>query len=44
VPDSELPNIFPNIDNFTSGPYANAIASPSFANFTRTIPGLMSGV
>lgn len=44
VADADLPAIFPNIDNFTLGPYATAGASPTFANFTRTIPGLMSGV
>ena len=44
VGDSELPMIFPNIDNFASGPFANAVASPTFANFGRVIPGLMSGV
>jgi len=44
VPSGELQTIFPNIDNFTSGPFATAGASPTFANFTRTIPGLMSGV
>lgn len=44
VPDAELPVIFPNIDNFSSGPFANVGASPTFANFSRIVPGLMSGV
>lgn len=44
VSNTELPMIFPNIDNFASGPFANAVASPTFANFGRVIPGLMSGV
>jgi uncharacterized protein (DUF1501 family) len=44
VPDDEITTIFPNIDNFTTGPFANAIASPTFASFTRIVPGLMNGV
>lgn len=46
VPSNELGTIFPNLGNFTSGvgPFANAVASPTFASFTPTIPGLMSGV
>lgn len=44
VDDGNLPLIFPNIDNFTSGPFANAGASPTFANFNRVIPGLFSGI
>ena len=44
VSDLELPTIFPNIDNFVTGPHANATSSPTFASFTRTIPGLMNGV
>ncbi len=41
VPDAELPTIFPNIDNFATGPFANAVATPTFAQFGRTIPGLL---
>lgn len=44
VDDGNLPLIFPNIDNFTSGPFANAGVSPTFANFNRVIPGLFSGI
>jgi uncharacterized protein (DUF1501 family) len=44
VPDADLPVIFPNIDNFSSGPFANVGASPTFANFSRIVPGLMNGV
>ena len=44
VANGDLPTLFPNIDNFASGPYANATASPTFAHFSRTIPGLMNGV
>ncbi|MCK7594766.1 DUF1501 domain-containing protein [Pseudomarimonas salicorniae] len=44
VADSDLPSIFANIDNFASGPYANAAATPTFAHFSRTIPGLMNGI
>lgn len=44
VANADLPTIFPNLDNFFSGPFANAIATPTFANFSRTIPGLMNGV
>ena len=44
VADGDLPAIFPNIDNFASGPFANAGATPTFAHFGRTIPGLMDGV
>ena len=44
VSDSDLPTIFPNIDNFVSGPNANASTTPTFANFSRIIPGLMNGV
>jgi uncharacterized protein (DUF1501 family) len=44
VADAELPAIFPNIDNFASGPFANASATPTFAHFARTLPGLMHGI
>ena len=44
VADDELPTIFPNIDNFAAGPYANADATPTFAYFNRIVPGLMNGV
>jgi uncharacterized protein (DUF1501 family) len=44
VANADLPLIFPNLDNFASGPFANAGATPTFAYFNRTIPGLMSGV
>jgi uncharacterized protein (DUF1501 family) len=44
VADTDLPTIFPNIDNFVTGPFANAVSSPSFANFSRIVPGLMNGV
>lgn len=44
VDDNELPTIFPNIDNFANGPYANAGATPTFAYFNRIVPGLMNGV
>lgn len=44
VPFADLPTIFPNIDNFASGPFANAGATPTFSYFSRTIPGLMAGV
>jgi uncharacterized protein (DUF1501 family) len=44
VPTGELGSIFPNLVNFTSGPFANAGVSPTFASFTPTIPGLMNGV
>lgn len=44
VADSELPALFPNIDNFVTGSHANPVASPTFASFTRTIPGLIAGV
>ncbi len=44
VSNGDLPTLFPNIDNFATGPFANASASPTFANFGRTIPGLMNGV
>jgi uncharacterized protein (DUF1501 family) len=48
VEDAELPLLFPNIDNFVTGPHANDdppdFASPTFASFTRTIPGLLAGV
>jgi hypothetical protein len=44
VSNLDLPTIFPNIDNFVTGPHANAGSSPTFANFSRTIPGLMNGV
>lgn len=46
VPANELGAIFPNLGNFTDGigPFANAAASPTFASFTPTIPGLMSAV
>jgi uncharacterized protein (DUF1501 family) len=44
VSSGELPTIFPNIDNFATGPFANATATPTFAYFNRIIPGLMNGV
>ncbi|MGE3104850.1 MAG: DUF1501 domain-containing protein [Lysobacterales bacterium] len=44
VDDANLPAIFPNIDNFASGPFANAAATPTFAHFNRVIPGLLAGV
>jgi uncharacterized protein (DUF1501 family) len=44
VSNTDLPAIFPNIDNFATGPFATAGATPTFANFNRIIPGLMSGV
>ena len=44
VDDSNLPLLFPNIDNFASGPFANAGASPTFANFNRVIPNLITGL
>lgn len=44
VADAELPMLFPNIDNFADGPFANATATPSFAAFDRLIPGLMAGI
>ena len=44
VDNSNLPLVFPNIDNFASGPFANATASPTFAHFNRVIPGMFSGI
>ena len=44
VSDVDIPTIFPNIDNFVTGPFANPVSSPSFANFSRIVPGLMNGV
>ncbi len=44
VSDGELPTLFPNIDNFVSGPFANPVATPTFANFSRIVPGLLNGV
>ncbi|MEM9304678.1 MAG: DUF1501 domain-containing protein [Pseudomonadota bacterium] len=44
VADADLPAIFPNIDNFVSGPFADAAVTPTFASFTRTVPGLVAGV
>jgi hypothetical protein len=41
VDDAVLPAIFPNIDNFASGPLANEAATPSFAYFDRVVPGLL---
>ena len=43
VDDGRLLEIFPNLDNFASGPFANAGASPSFSYFSRVIPGLLNG-
>jgi uncharacterized protein (DUF1501 family) len=40
VSDAQLPDIFPNIDRFATGPFANATDSPTFARFGRTIPFL----
>lgn len=44
VSNADLPSIFPNIDNFATGPFANPVATPTFANFSRIVPGLMNGV
>jgi len=44
VDNSNLPLIFPNIDNFATGPFANAASTPTFANFNRVIPNLMAGI
>jgi uncharacterized protein (DUF1501 family) len=44
VDNTNLPLVFPNIDNFTTGPFANAGASPTFANFNRVIPGMFPGI
>jgi uncharacterized protein (DUF1501 family) len=44
VPSNELTTIFPNLGNFTTGPFANAGASPTFASFSQIVPGLMNGV
>ncbi|MBD8527913.1 DUF1501 domain-containing protein [Pseudomarimonas arenosa] len=46
VSNSDLPVLFPNIDNFTLGghPNANPASTPTFANFSRIIPGMMNGV
>lgn len=44
VASADLPSIFPNLDNFASGPFANAGATPTFAYFNRIVPGLMNGV
>jgi uncharacterized protein (DUF1501 family) len=44
VDDANIPTIFPNIDNFASGPLATGALSPSFAYFSRVIPGLLNGV
>lgn len=40
VTDTQLPEIFPNIDRFATGPFANAAATPTFASFGRTLPFL----
>jgi uncharacterized protein (DUF1501 family) len=44
VDNSNLPEVFPNIDNFVTGPYASAALSPTFANFSRVIPGMFPSV
>ncbi len=44
VDNTNLPLIFPNIDNFATGPFASAALTPQFANFNRVIPGLLAGV
>lgn len=44
VSDGDLLTLFPNLDNFRTGPVGNPSASPTFAYFSRTIPGLMQGV
>ena len=44
VDNSNLPLIFPNIDNFATGPFANAGASPTFAYFNRVVPNLCTGI
>lgn len=44
VDNANLPLVFPNIDNFTTGPFANAGVSPTFANFNRVIPGIFAGI
>lgn len=41
---ARLLEIFPNLDNFASGPFASSAQSPSFAYFSRVIPGLLNGV
>lgn len=44
VDDANLPVLFPNIDNFATGPFANAGASPTFAYFNRFVPNLIPGI
>ncbi len=44
VDNSNIPAIFPNIDNFVTGPFASAGLSPTFANFNRVIPGMFAGI
>lgn len=41
VAASDLPAIFPNLDNFASGAFASAALSPTFAYFSPVIPGLL---
>jgi len=44
VPADELSTLFPNLDNFVDGPFANTTATPAFSHFSPVIPGLMAGV
>lgn len=44
VDNSNLPLVFPNIDNFATGPFASAGATPTFAYFNRVIPNLIAGI
>ncbi|HET7843279.1 MAG TPA: DUF1501 domain-containing protein [Xanthomonadales bacterium] len=44
VDNANIPTLFPNIDNFATGPFANAGASPTFAYFNRVVPNLIPGV
>jgi len=41
---ANIPTLFPNIDNFATGPYANAGLSPTFAYFNRYVPNLIPGI
>jgi len=44
VDNANIPTLFPNIDRFATGPFANAAASPTFAYFNRIVPNLIPGV
>jgi uncharacterized protein (DUF1501 family) len=44
VDATNIPVLFPNIDNFATGPFANAGASPTFAYFNRYVPNLIPGI